>query len=323
VSHDASLTEPAPRTSGAAVASFALGLLALVLLALTGVPALLLGLRGLRAVNAGDGRVGGKRLAVAGILLGGLGTLLGVLGVCVIVFSHLREKSNRVECADNLRRIGEAVNLYCENDGTFPAATARQPDFLPENRLSWLAVILPLLEQEPAYRGRPRLSEKIDFKERWDDPANADVLNTSVPTFLCRSHPDYNPRHRPGLTHYVGIAGLGEDAATLPAKDPRAGFFGYGRRVQRKDVTGGISNTLMALETAHDNGPWLAGGYPTVRGLDPGATRYLGPGEAFGGLHPGGANALMVDGSVRWLSDATGPDALRRLVPLERDPGPE
>jgi prepilin-type processing-associated H-X9-DG protein len=274
-----------------------------------------------RSVNASDGRLRGRRLAVAGMLLGGLGTLVGGVGLFAIVTGHLREKSNRTECIDNLRRIGLAVNAYHDSSGAFPSATARQPAFVPENRLSWFAVVLPVLEQDSSFRRRPALAEKIDREARWDDPANAAVLNTSVPTFLCRSYPDFDPRHVHGLTHYVGIAGLSEDAAFLPPEDPRAGFFGYERVVQRKDVTGGISNTLMATETTRDNGPWLAAGYPTVRGLDPEAARYLGRDEAFGGLHPGGANALMVDASVRWLSDATSAHAVRLLVPLGRDAG--
>ena len=39
----------------------------------------------------------------------------------------------------------------------------------------------------------------------------------------------------PSPTHYLGVAGLGEDAPLLPLTDPRAGFFGYDRKVSTLD----------------------------------------------------------------------------------------
>ena len=108
---------PFPRASGKAVLSVILGLLCL------GVPALLLGYWGLREVNESDGRIKGRRLAVAGMILGGLGTLLCLAGVPAVWIVGLREKANRAACRNNLRVIGLAVNLYHGPRGPFPAGT--------------------------------------------------------------------------------------------------------------------------------------------------------------------------------------------------------
>ena len=43
------------------------------------------------------------------------------------------------------------------------------------------------------------------------------------------------------MTHYVGVAGVGPDAGRLPADDPRAGVFGYGRQTRLEDITAGSS----------------------------------------------------------------------------------
>ena len=132
------MTTPA-NVSRAAVASFLLGLASLFLLVLTGIPAMVLGLRGLRAVNASDGRLLGRRLAVAGLALGGLGTLLTVLGVGGIVALKLREASNRTMSLNNLRQIGVALNKYADAHGHFPSGTWQSLTLPEERRVGWMA----------------------------------------------------------------------------------------------------------------------------------------------------------------------------------------
>ena len=121
-------------------------------------------------------------------------------------------------------------------------------------------------------------------------------------------------------------------AASLPADDPRAGFFGYDRRLTRKQLqethgegkTGrgedplarGESRTLAVIETASAIGPWAAGGFPTVRGLDPAQRPYTGRGRPFGGLHRGGFHVLFADGAVWFLRDSIDPEKLEALVPI-------
>jgi hypothetical protein len=118
------------------------------------------------------------------------------------------------------------------------------------------------------------------------------------------------------VTSYVGLAGIDPDAAALPKTSPRAGFFGYERTLSRDDVQAGISFTLMAAETDRDLGPWTAGGRPTVRGLDPEETDYIGIGRPFGGLHAGGAWTLWVDGSARFVRDGVPAEEFRRPATL-------
>jgi hypothetical protein len=69
------------------------------------------------------------------------------------------------------------------------------------------------------------------------------------------------------LTHYIGVAGVGADAAILPLGHPRAGVFGYDRRTLLKDgFPDGISNTLMLIETANNPGHWAYGRTSAVSG---------------------------------------------------------
>lgn len=97
-----------------------------------------------------------------------------------------------------------------------------------------------------------------------------------------------------------------------------AGVFGYDRTVGPADLTAGTSRTLLASETTRDNGPWTAGGRPTVRGIDPNDVPLLGPGRAFGGLHPGGLNVLWADGSAGFMEDTISPPLFESLTRVRR-----
>jgi hypothetical protein len=311
------LTAP-PRTHPAAWLSFALGLssFALGLLALTGVPALLIGMRSLRAVNASDGRLRGARLAVAGMVLGGLASLVTVLGVAAIVGLRMQDYSRRAECANHLRLIGVSLNKYADTHGTFPAAASAPAWLPPDRRLSWMAGVLPLLaEGTRANATYQELAGRIDREKAWDDGANAAAAKARVRLFLCPAGVEATP----GMTHYVGVAGVGPDAAGRRRDDTLAGVFGYDRGVKREEVTAGVSYTMMVAETAERNGPWLAGGFPTVRGAEPGVEHYVGAGRPFGGLHHRVAQVLWVDASVRPVSEATPGDLFRACATLRRE----
>jgi prepilin-type processing-associated H-X9-DG protein len=316
-------TPQKPRLHRDALISFLLGLssVGLLLLVVTGVPAMILGLRGLRAVNSGGGQWRGARLAIAGMALGLIGTVVTLVGAGLIVAWELRASSARAECTNHLREIGVALNKYADARERFPAATIPLPQVPPERRPSWMAEIVPLLGEGTSRSKRYQdLAKKIDRTKGWDDPANAAALATPVRLFLCPGDPQFDPNASPGLTNYVGVAGINPGAVYLSRDDPRAGMFGYDRGVRRQEVTAGISFTMMVLET-ENKGFWLAGGQDTVRGLDPDEEQYNGPGRPFGGLHPGVVNVLFVDGSVRPLSDSMPGEEFRRLATLRRQVG--
>jgi prepilin-type processing-associated H-X9-DG protein len=321
-----------------AVLSLILGLLSVFLLLqiVTGLPALVLGFVSFRWINESDGRLRGRLAALAGMVLGGVGIALGLVGGLAVLLLPARAEADRLQCEYNLRQVGMAVDAYHEHQRPhqYPPAVvpnAALPADRPEQHLSWLAAILPDLEETPAPAGTTRgtpprvakaryAAEHLDLTKAWDAEENREAVHTVLPQLLCPSNPQRAAPGSPALTHYVGIAGVGPDAATLPKDDPQAGFFGYDRRLSRTDLVGedgrGTSHILMVLETAHDNRPWAQGGPATVRPLDPAQRPYTGPGRPFGGCHPGGFNALFVDGSVMFIRDAFAPETLEDLVRL-------
>jgi prepilin-type processing-associated H-X9-DG protein len=308
------------RVSRAAVASLALGLASLLLLFLTGIPAIWVGVNALRAMNAAEDRVRGRRLAWAGIVLGGAGCAAAVVGLLVLVYTTLQVRSQRLACENNLRRIGAAVLNYHTTNNVFPPGALPNAALPPERRLSWLAALPPFLEQKA--KDSPRMQilyGELDLSEAWDSGANAAVARSTAPLCRCPAHAFEDPRVAAGNTDYVGLAGVGRDAAELPITDPNAGIFGYDRTVRLDDLKAGASETLLAAETGRDNGPWIAGGPATVRGIDPADVPHVGPGRAFGGLHAGGLNVLFADGSAEFMGNEVSPQFFETLTRLRRD----
>lgn len=182
--------------------------------------------------------------------------------------------------------------------------------------------ILPYLPEEPGRQGKKLKAtfDAIDLTRAWDAPSNEEAITPPIRWFLCPTDPGTSPQQRPGQTSYVGMAGVGADAADLPASDPRAGVFGYRRRITRADVKSGLSTTLLATETSLDNGPWAAGGPATVRPLLPDTRPYIGPGRPFGGCHPDGLNALFLDGHVEFLKETLPPAIFEAFATLANEP---
>ena len=162
-----------------------------------------------------------------------------------------------------------------------------------------------------------------DAEENWDpkyvvskDHDRVEVIG-QLGWLTCSSNPNRAASGVPGLTHYVGIAGIGDDAAFLPVGDKRAGFFGYDRKTCLDDIKDGTSTTLLVVETTRDNGPWTKGGRATVRGLGPDQGPYLGRDGQFGSRHHGAVtNVVFVDASVKFVRVEMAPGVFEALATI-------
>jgi antitoxin component of RelBE/YafQ-DinJ toxin-antitoxin module len=114
-------------------------------------------------------------------------------------------------------------------------------------------------------------------------------------------------------SHFVGVAGVGADAARLAKSHPRAGVFGVDRRTTRDDIKDGAANTLMVMGVETHPPAW-ADGVNTVRGLT--AEPYFSGPDNFGTGQADGMHVLMADGSVRFLSKDTDPRLMRRMAAM-------
>ncbi|MEX0725423.1 MAG: DUF1559 domain-containing protein [Planctomycetaceae bacterium] len=224
---------------------------------------------------------------------GGVATASTMVALLLPAVQQAREAARRTQSRNNMKQLGLALHNYHDTYRSFPQGTVETEGLEPDERLSWLASVLPFLDQANLYN-------QINFKEGWNEDANQALMKTVVPVFV---NPGYaiDPAAEWGTTHYVGIAGVGEKAAELDKTDNKAGIFGYNRKTEIRDITDGTSNTMMVSEANDDVGPWGQGGKATIRGLS--KKPYINGPDGIGGPYRGGCHVLFGDGAVRFVSE--------------------
>jgi hypothetical protein len=253
--------------------------------------------------------------------------IVGSLALLIPFIQKLRIESNLEASKNNLKDLAffAAHNVKPDpNDPRklpkeIPAATIVLPGVAPEDRLSWVVHILPGLDQ----RKNPtvELLSQIKQDRPWTDEANQQAARTRLVGLLCPENTPRVPPGSPAVTSYVGIAGLGTDAATLalpPQGSPpsRAGAFRYDAPTPLSRIEDGLSQTLLLAETAASPGPWLRGGFSTTRGLDDSSGAAPLIGGQFGGYFPSEANFALCDGSVRTFSSQMTPQVLYKMATI-------
>ncbi len=246
------------------------------------------------------------RQSLPGIpLISGIGDGQGIVTVAILTalilpaIQQAREAARRTQSRNNLKMMGIGLHNYHDVNGRLPQGTHPNEKLKPNKRISWVASFLPYLDEQA-------LSDAIDFDESWDDKANEMAASKQVRLLLHPSNPRTRDGDGNGVTHYVGIAGLGKDAAKLPVTNKRAGMFGFDRKTTFRDVTDGNSNTLMISEASKDFGPWISGGNATLRSLT--KKPYINGPDGIGGPSPGGCQVLFGDGRVRFISEHIDPE---------------
>ncbi|MCC9643644.1 DUF1559 domain-containing protein [Rhodopirellula sp. JC740] len=204
------------------------------------------------------------------------GVLLGLLLPAV---QAAREAARRMQCSNNMKQIGLALHNYHSAYNQLPPAYTVDEDGNPLH--SWRVAILPFLEQQALYN-------QIDLSKPWDAPENASVASTLVPTYACPSK-----EGDPLMTNYVAVV------------DP-AGVFAGAIPTKFSQITDGLANTIMIVETGHEN-----------------AVHWMSPDEidlatllAAGGSDPhvGGGHMLMADGAVKFITNSIDPVVLEGMV---------
>lgn len=236
------------------------------------------------------------------------------------------ESARRSECKNNLRLLGMGLKTYHDTEKSFPYGCVGNPKFKPSRRWSWYLGLKPLLAQEP--------SVPLELMKPSDDPRNVPLTfkaegkeGDGIMTFqlrppmgtICPNGKTETDKLGQPLATYVGMAGVGRDAAAFPLTNPRAGMWGYDRVTTLDDVKRPQDAVIHVIETATDRGSWYRGGPATVRGVVPGDKPLIGKDGQFGGFHPGVAMTLFVDGHVEALSKRVDATVLRKMATIAAD----
>ena len=278
---------------------------------------------------------------IRGFTLVELLVVIAIIGVLIALLlpavQQAREAARRIQCQNHLKQIGLAIHNYHDIHLALPPGhVVQQSDSDWSGGSSdpnveswgWGALILPFIEQGALYDragiGKGTLLENVA------DP----VALTPVASYRCPS--DTGPAVGTGrvytnwaLSNYKGSYGHRHRAIQItptPAAQTGAilpiGGLGTHDSLRMRDITDGTSNTIAIGEVAwkrgdlfHQAAVWAG----ATRGKGGNATRDLYAGgraainhsnsvvnelvESFSSLHPGGAQFVLVDGSVHFISE--------------------
>lgn len=205
--------------------------------------------------------------------------------------------------------LGRELTVVADKEDAFPIgtfSTADQP-LAPEDRFSWIAV---LEAANPPPGGR----WDVRWDRPWRDPHHDAFVRRRVSRWQNPLVPKLAGDDGYPATHFVGVAGVGEDAPRLPNGHPRAGVFGDERQTRLDDIADGTSETMLLAGVAGRLGSWAAGGTASVRPF----TRepFVNGPDGFGTGQPNSMFVLMADGSVRTISADIDAEIIRRLVTI-------
>jgi prepilin-type processing-associated H-X9-DG protein len=180
--------------------------------------------------------------------------------------------------------LGHEMHGYEEARGRLPPGGTFAPDGAMLH--SWETSMLPYMGID---------TSMIDRNRAWNHPDNQkyfqcvlhDFVNPDFRTVQLVDHEGY------GLSHYAANSHV----------------MGSNREMRLQDITDGTSTTLLIGEVNVGFKPW---GHPAnfrdpVRGINTTPRGFGGPKGS------GGAQFLMVDGSVRFVSDRISPEVLKAL----------
>ena len=248
-----------------------------------------------------------------------------LIGLLLPAVQKVREAAARASCTNNLKQIGLGFHSHHDSLKQFPNGGSDGPNTTCCNATTrtgwtWLYHLTPYIEQGNVYANA-------------DDTA---VGQAVIKTYYCPSRRQPTA-YGSGLTarsDYAGnggrnMAGAGKEGALVRqwAALPAAATADPGLRPDQKrtltDITDGTSNTLLAGEkqchpavlgsAGGDNESWNNSGWdqdhvrfgelvPEADDKHPSVTSPSNFWSVrFGGSHSGGFNAVMCDGSVRFV----------------------
>ncbi|HWE38524.1 MAG TPA: DUF1559 domain-containing protein [Isosphaeraceae bacterium] len=266
--------------------------------------------------------------------------VIAIIGILIALLlpavQQAREAARRTQCVNNLKQLGIALHNYENSRGVFPPGYVSNFDRNGDDTgqgWGWAAMLLPQLEQAPAYAS-------INFDLNIEVPDNATARLATFATFLCASdtvQPSWtaaagiqaggaplNPICQVAPSNYIGMFGVGEPGVN------GNGMFFRNSKVGVRDIRDGTSQTIAVGERSHLMGdatwngvvagailvppPGDTDGVASTSEPEVGAGMALGhagegfgPGDRFGdvnmfhSLHPGGVNFLFADGHVAFL----------------------
>lgn len=184
--------------------------------------------------------------------------VIAIIGVLVALLlpavQQAREAARRTQCKNNLKQLGLALHAYHDSLRAFPSGYTYRMGTQMENAagFGWGMMLLPYLDQANLY-------QQFNFKVPVWDPLNETPREQHLLAFLCPSDPVSSGQYvEMGMLPELYAMGCYVASFGPPDLDAdqeqRSGMFSRNSSTQIRDVTDGLSNTLMCGERV--NGPF-------------------------------------------------------------------
>ena len=253
-----------------------------------------------------------------------------------------REAARRSSCKNNLKQIGLALHNYHDIHRVFPAASYENEfwggDDTRFSSFSWGTMLLPQLEQAPLFDILSPGNPDPLWRTVAADDDRLEAMEKGYSAFRCPS--DHGPQvndersindgtgssngkplatsNYVGVNHTSNINRTSANGLFVSASNAESNKV---RRRRMRDITDGTSNTLAVGERAYELNGYktraavvfghngndgasnngfagvLGSGYATINTASTAGER------GFSSLHTGGAQFVLADGSVRFISE--------------------
>ena len=228
----------------------------------------------------GSSRRRGFTLVELLVVIAIIATLIGLLLPAV---QAVRESSRRSSCMNNVKQVALGLQTFHDANRILPPGYVSAFDSSGNDTgpgWGWAAHILPHVEQTSLF-------SRINLKLPIEAAGSSGPRESSVATFFCPSDSAppapfaVGPRDRSGAlttttcsvapANYIGSFGVGE-----PGIDGDGVFF-RDSKIRFKDVTDGLSRTLMVGERSfrHAESTWVGSVAGTSQAPSPGSTMGL------------------------------------------------
>jgi prepilin-type N-terminal cleavage/methylation domain-containing protein/prepilin-type processing-associated H-X9-DG protein len=250
--------------------------------------------------------------------------VMAIIGVLIALLlpavQSAREAARRVQCLNNLMQVGLGLTNYESAFDVFPPGVVNNTGPIlnapPGYHVSWVAQLLPFVEQKPTFN-------HLNFHYGVYDSTNSTVRLVNLRLFVCPSD------------SYTGVGGGASVAQSnyagnhhhveSPIDITNTGILFLNSRIRTEDIDDGASNTIAVGEKKGTWGSqlgWASGTNSTLRN---GGTPFGSPGPTptptipdpvggFGSFHPGGVNFCFADGHVTFLRNTGSSAVIARLL---------
>jgi len=268
-----------------------------------------------------------------------------LIGLLLPAVQKVREAAARMSCSNNLKQIALAVHGYHDANSFFPtnAGPGYSYNNTSPNSWSWLAKILPNIEQENLYKSLNIPPGTLAAASTF---VSAGVKPYQCPSDSRTSLPRTDAANLPGgfavgQTNYKGVCGNNWAWGSFTYNPPTGGgnngldagngiFFrtDYTRPIKIVEITDGTSNTFMVGEDVprfNNHCDWVFFNHatgttaiPLNNAMVPGQPGFGSIGDwpnvySFRSLHTNGANFAFADGSVKFISQSIDLTTYRQL----------